>query len=234
MRPSAQRSATSSGSPPWNWPRRGAAWKPPCEKAPDYADAWALLALLSAQESGAGLQPSGGLSRQRGERCTPSRGSRPLESSGVYQPGPGALLSEGIPDLRNLALRSVVLNPMDGNSLAYMGELLTCSGDWEQGLALSARAKALNPHHPVGTGSPISSMPTSSATIAARSISCSRATCRDIGARTWRRLPSTASSGTSTRLARRSDACSSCARTSPQRLGRSSPNGGIRPCRSRD
>ena len=37
---------------------------------------------------------------------------------------------------------------MDGNSIAFLGELLTYAGDWERGLALAARAKQLNPHHP--------------------------------------------------------------------------------------
>jgi tetratricopeptide (TPR) repeat protein len=50
---------------------------------------------------------------------------------------------------RNAAERAVALNPMDGNSLAFMGELLAYAGDWERGLALSSRAKQINPHHPL-------------------------------------------------------------------------------------
>ena len=37
---------------------------------------------------------------------------------------------------------------MDGNSIAFVGELLTYAGDAERGLALAGRAKQLNPHHP--------------------------------------------------------------------------------------
>ncbi len=37
---------------------------------------------------------------------------------------------------------------MDGNSIAFLGELLTYAGDWERGLALAGRAKQLNPNHP--------------------------------------------------------------------------------------
>ena len=37
---------------------------------------------------------------------------------------------------------------MDGNSIAFLGELLTYAGDWERGMALAERAKQLNPHHP--------------------------------------------------------------------------------------
>ncbi len=49
---------------------------------------------------------------------------------------------------RNAAERAVALNPMDGNSIAFLGELLTYAGDGERGLALAGRAKQLNPNHP--------------------------------------------------------------------------------------
>jgi hypothetical protein len=37
---------------------------------------------------------------------------------------------------------------MDGNSIAFLGELLTYAGDRERGLALAGSAKQLNPNHP--------------------------------------------------------------------------------------
>ena len=37
---------------------------------------------------------------------------------------------------------------MDGNSIAFLGELLAYAGDCERGLALAGRAKQLNPNHP--------------------------------------------------------------------------------------
>ena len=49
---------------------------------------------------------------------------------------------------RNAAERAVALNPMDGDSIATLGGMLTCAGDLERGLALTGRAKQLNPHHP--------------------------------------------------------------------------------------
>ncbi len=52
------------------------------------------------------------------------------------------------PSFRNAAARAVELNPMDGNSLAALGEFLTYAGDAERGLALAERAKQLNPNHP--------------------------------------------------------------------------------------
>ena len=49
---------------------------------------------------------------------------------------------------RIAAERAVTINPMDGYSMAFIGELLTYAGDWERGLELAGRAKQLNPHHP--------------------------------------------------------------------------------------
>ncbi len=49
---------------------------------------------------------------------------------------------------RSVAERAAALNPMDGNSIAFLGELLTYAGDSERGLALAGRAKQLNPNHP--------------------------------------------------------------------------------------
>jgi hypothetical protein len=37
---------------------------------------------------------------------------------------------------------------MDSNSLAFHGEMLAYSGEWERGVMLAERARQLNPHHP--------------------------------------------------------------------------------------
>jgi tetratricopeptide (TPR) repeat protein len=49
---------------------------------------------------------------------------------------------------RKAVERAITLNPMDGNSLAFLGEMLVYSGSSERGLELTARAKQLNPSHP--------------------------------------------------------------------------------------
>ena len=49
---------------------------------------------------------------------------------------------------RNSGLRAVQLSPMDGNSIAFVGEMFVHIGDSERGLELVERAKRLNPHHP--------------------------------------------------------------------------------------
>ncbi len=49
---------------------------------------------------------------------------------------------------RPVAERTIALNPMDGATLAFMGILLACAGDWEHGCAVADSAMRLNPHFP--------------------------------------------------------------------------------------
>jgi TolB-like protein/Tfp pilus assembly protein PilF len=117
-------------------------------KAPAYADAWAMLALLCVQEHAQGFNlqanslTSGATAARRAVEATPSN---PLAYFSLAQ---ALFFQKEFQSFRNAAERAVALNPMDGNSIAFLGELLTYAGDSERGLALAGRAKQLNPHHP--------------------------------------------------------------------------------------
>ncbi|HZI86079.1 MAG TPA: tetratricopeptide repeat protein, partial [Pyrinomonadaceae bacterium] len=117
-------------------------------KAPAYADAWAMLAVLFGQDYGQGFNLDAdslakGLHAAR--RAVESGPSNHLAYFGLMQ---ALFFQKEFQSFRNAAERAVALNPMDGNSLAFAGELLTYVGDSDRGLALSGRAKQLNPHHP--------------------------------------------------------------------------------------
>ena len=116
--------------------------------APGYADAWAMLALLCVQDyaQGFNLQPdslASGLAAAR--RAVEAAPSNHLAHFGLAQ---ALFFQKEFQSFRNAAERAVALNPMDGNSIAFLGELLTYAGDWERGCALAERAKQLNPNHP--------------------------------------------------------------------------------------
>ena len=118
------------------------------QKAPASADAWAMLALLYVQDYGQGfnLQPdslTSGLAAAR--RAVEAGPSNHLAHFSLAQ---ALFFEKEFPSFRNAAERAVALNPMDGNSIAFLGEMLTYAGDWERGLELSGRAKQLNPNHP--------------------------------------------------------------------------------------
>ena len=118
------------------------------QKTPAYADAWAMLALLCVQEHGQGFSLrvdclTSGLSAAR--RAIEAAPTNHLAYFGLAQ---ALFFQKEFQSFRNAAARAVALNPMDGNSIAFLGELLIYAGEWERGLALAERAKRLNPNHP--------------------------------------------------------------------------------------
>ncbi|HTO75615.1 MAG TPA: hypothetical protein VMQ61_06015 [Thermoanaerobaculia bacterium] len=118
------------------------------EKAPAYADAWAMLAFLCLQDYAQGFELqadslTAGLTAAR--RAVEAAPSNPLAHFSLAQ---AFFFQKEYQSVRSEAERVVALNPMDGNSIAFMGELLTYAGDRERGLALAGRAKQLNPNHP--------------------------------------------------------------------------------------
>ncbi|HYB53464.1 MAG TPA: hypothetical protein VEG84_06335, partial [Thermoanaerobaculia bacterium] len=118
------------------------------EKAPGYADAWAMLAFLCLQDYAQGFELkadslAAGLAAAR--RAVEAAPSNPLAHFSLAQ---AFFFQKEYQSVRSEAERVVALNPMDGNSIAFMGELLTYAGDRERGLALAGRAKQLNPNHP--------------------------------------------------------------------------------------
>jgi TolB-like protein len=116
-------------------------------KAPGYADAWAMLALLCLQDYAQGFNlQADSLARgsDAARRAVEAGPSSPLASFSLAQ---ALFFQKEFESFRNVAERAAALNPMDGNSLAFLGELLTYAGESERGLALAERAKRLNPHH---------------------------------------------------------------------------------------
>jgi TolB-like protein/Tfp pilus assembly protein PilF len=117
-------------------------------KAPASGDAWAMLALLCVQDyaQGFNLQADAlekGLAAAR--RAVEVAPSNHLSHYALAQ---ALFFLKEFQSFRNAAERAVALNPMDGNALAFLGELLSYSGGCERGAALAARAKQLNPNHP--------------------------------------------------------------------------------------
>jgi serine/threonine-protein kinase len=117
-------------------------------RAPAYGDAWAMLALLCVQDyaQGFNLQAdslTSGLTAAR--RAVEAGPASHLAHCSLAQ---ALFFHKEYQSFQNAAERAVALNPMDGYSIAFLGELLTYVGESERGLALARRAKQLNPNHP--------------------------------------------------------------------------------------
>ncbi len=117
-------------------------------KAPGYADAWAMLALLGAQEFGQDFRLQADPLATAASAARKAVENGPSNHLAYFSLAQVLFFQKEFPTFRNAAARAAALNPMDGNAIAFLGELLTYAGDPQQGLALSGRAKQLNPHHP--------------------------------------------------------------------------------------
>ena len=117
-------------------------------KAPGHADAWAMLALLGAQEFGQGFRLQADPLATAASAARKAVEHGPSNHLAHFSLAQVLFFQKDFETFRNVAARAAALNPMDGNTIAFLGELLTYSGDAERGLALAARAKELNPHHP--------------------------------------------------------------------------------------
>jgi TolB-like protein/Tfp pilus assembly protein PilF len=118
------------------------------KKLPNYGDGWAMLALLHVEDYAHSfeLQPNAldmGLAAAR--RAVETAPANHLAHFALAQ---AHFFRKEIPRFRNAAQRTLTLNPLDGNAVALIGELLVHSGDEEKGMELAARAKRLKPNHP--------------------------------------------------------------------------------------
>jgi TolB-like protein len=121
------------------------------ELDPDYADAWAVLANVYAQEHRQGFNPRPELYDPR-ERSLAAAG-RAVEIE-PRNPTAQLMLANALFDrhdvvgFRAAGERAIALNPNDPDILAHFGMRLVYMGEWERGLALVSKAIALNPEFP--------------------------------------------------------------------------------------
>jgi TolB-like protein/Tfp pilus assembly protein PilF len=118
------------------------------QQAPDHSDCWAALSMLYADEHKYGFNvqrdPLGralGAARRAVEAAPSNHLAHHALAAALF-------FRRELQAFRNTAERAIALNPMDGDTIAYMGILLAYAGDWEHGCALAERAMELNPHHP--------------------------------------------------------------------------------------
>ena len=118
------------------------------ELQPAYADGWAMLSLICKEEFAHefNLRPDplgrAFAAAQRAVEAAPSN-HLAYHALAAVQFFLGDRAS-----FRMAAERAIELNPADGFTIAYLGSFIAYAGDWERGCELSARARALNPHHP--------------------------------------------------------------------------------------
>ncbi|MDH3788476.1 MAG: TIR domain-containing protein [Xanthomonadales bacterium] len=118
------------------------------KEEPAYADAWAMLALLLAQAHGQRFNPEIDFLSEAESAARQAIAASPTNHMGWFGLAQALFFQREYESLRNAAFKAAELNPMDGNTIAFLGELLSYSGEWEEGQKFSRRAKQLNPNHP--------------------------------------------------------------------------------------
>jgi len=118
------------------------------QKTPTYADAWAMLALLSAQRYAQGFGPAADSLATGEVAARKAVEGAPANHLCWFSLAQVLFFQKEFRTFRNAAERALTLNPMDSNALALIGEMLALSGEWERGVSLAARARQFNPHHP--------------------------------------------------------------------------------------
>jgi TolB-like protein/cytochrome c-type biogenesis protein CcmH/NrfG len=117
-------------------------------KAPVYADAWAMLSYLCAQDYVQGYELQANALDTAASAARRAVQLGPSNHLAFLSLAQALSYQKDFDSFRDAAERAVALNPMDGNSVALLGELLTYAGDAERGMQLAGRAKQLNPNHP--------------------------------------------------------------------------------------
>lgn len=118
------------------------------EKAPNYADAWAMLAVLCGQAHGQRFDREIDYLTQAVSAAQKAVDLAPSNHFAHFALAQALFFRKEFESFRNAALKAATLNPMDGNSIAFMGELLVYANELEKGREFSAKAKELNPHYP--------------------------------------------------------------------------------------
>jgi serine/threonine protein kinase len=115
-------------------------------KAPAYCDAWAMLSFLGGQDYVHGYELQANALEVAISAARRAVALGPANHLAYFSLGQALWCQKDYDSFRDATERAVALNPMDGNSVAYLGELLTYAGGAERGMELVGRAKQLNPN----------------------------------------------------------------------------------------
>jgi hypothetical protein len=118
------------------------------QKAPAYADAWAMLALLCVQAYAQRFDPEVDFLTMGESAARKAVDLAPSNHMTHFSLAQAMFFRKEFENFRNAAYKAAALNPMDGNNIAFLGELLAYSNELASGEEFAAKAKQLNPHHP--------------------------------------------------------------------------------------
>ena len=117
-------------------------------KFPNAGNCWAMLETLYCDEYMFGFNPepdSLGRALTAAQRAVETAPTSNLACQALAQ---AHFFRRDLEAFHPLAERTIMLNRMDGATVAFMGILIACSGEWERGCQVTEQAMRLNPHFP--------------------------------------------------------------------------------------
>ena len=118
------------------------------DESPESSDAWAMLSNVYFHEHADEFNP---LPNPLDRALVAARRSVEAGASShlaYYALASTLFYHKDFLAFRQPAKRTLELNPMAGSTVAWMGHLIACSGDWDEGCALVESSMKLNPNHP--------------------------------------------------------------------------------------
>ena len=114
---------------------------------PGYADAWTSLSLIYQQEHMNNLNPLPDPLQRSLEAAQRALDLDPTSSRAHFAMAQVHYFMRDVDAFNAHAERAIALNPRNTDTLAMVGIMKSYSGDWEQGVEITAGAMKLNPHH---------------------------------------------------------------------------------------
>jgi len=118
------------------------------ERAPDQADAWAMLAILYDAEFADEFNPRPNPLDRALAAAQRAVDLAPTHALGYYALAFTYFLRKEISSFRAVVERAVALNPMDASVIGLLGLLVHHTGEVERGTRMVETAMQLNPHYP--------------------------------------------------------------------------------------
>jgi len=115
---------------------------------PDYADAWACLAIVYLDEFDSGFNPRPDPLGRALDAARRAVALDPTSSISYNALAQTQFYRKDLDAFFPAAERAVQLNPNDCTTVAMMGLLSAYAGRWDYGIQLIERARKLNPYHP--------------------------------------------------------------------------------------
>ena len=115
---------------------------------PGYSDCWAMLATLYADEEWFGFNQLPDPLVRAAEAARKATELAPASALALQAVAQNLFMRGEWHAFRAMAERTIALNPMEGATVALMGMLLACSGEWERGCAVAESAMRLHPDFP--------------------------------------------------------------------------------------